>query len=114
MHVTPHIFATKNRKPIFLTLHWKETSIFLGDVSVLSADLVMDLGESLNPAIGEKMPNIFQRLFHLLFFSDVGQIEGAFVQGLGYVTMEQLIRAPSNGEILTTGPGTYKVGTKKN
>ena len=44
-------------------------------------DIVMDVGRSLNPAI------------------DVGQIEGAFVQGLGYVTMEEMVHGP-DGEIL--------------
>ena len=42
-----------------------EVNCQTGQVSILSADLVMDLGKSLNPAI------------------DIGQIEGAFVMGLG-------------------------------
>ena len=45
---------------------------------------MMDLGESLNPAI------------------DIGQIEGGFMQGYGLFVMEQLIHSP-NGALLTKG-----------
>ena len=41
---------------------------------------------------------------------DVGQIEGAFMQGLGYVTIEQMLRSKNTGELLSVGPGNYKVG----
>ena len=51
---------------------------------VLRTDIVMDLGESLNPAI------------------DIGQIEGGFMQGYGLFVMEQLIHSP-NGALLTKG-----------
>ncbi|RVE54764.1 hypothetical protein evm_000531 [Chilo suppressalis] len=61
-----------------------------GDHQVLRTDIVMDLGESLNPAI------------------DIGQIEGAFMQGYGFCTMEEMVFSPS-GEALSRGPGTYKV-----
>jgi xanthine dehydrogenase molybdopterin-binding subunit B len=64
-----------------------------GESTVLSADIVMDVGTSLNPAI------------------DIGQIEGAFVQGQGYVTTEQILLHPSSGKMLTTGPGSYKIPT---
>lgn len=50
----------------------------------------MDVGNSLNPAI------------------DIGQIEGAFMQGYGLLTIEQLLYSPK-GELLTKGPGTYKI-----
>jgi xanthine dehydrogenase/oxidase len=50
----------------------------------------MDLGESLNPAI------------------DVGQIEGAFLQGVGMLTTEELLFSP-DGTMLTRGPSTYKI-----
>lgn len=50
----------------------------------------MDLGESLNPAI------------------DIGQIEGAFVQGYGLFTMEELMYSPT-GSLYTRGPGMYKI-----
>lgn len=50
----------------------------------------MDLGESLNPAI------------------DIGQIEGAFMQGYGLFTIEEMVHSPS-GLPYTRGPGTYKI-----
>ena len=46
-------------------------------------------------------------------FSDVGQIEGAFMQGLGYVTIEQMLRSRHTGELLSVGPGNYKVHNLK-
>lgn len=61
-----------------------------GDHQVLRTDIVMDVGESLNPAI------------------DIGQIEGAFMQGYGLFTIEELVFSPS-GELLSRGPGTYKI-----
>lgn len=50
----------------------------------------MDIGDSLNPAV------------------DIGQIEGAFVQGYGLYTMEE-IRIRPDGTRLTRGPGNYKI-----
>ncbi|XP_032515070.2 xanthine dehydrogenase-like [Danaus plexippus] len=61
-----------------------------GDHRVLRTDIVMDVGESLNPAI------------------DIGQIEGAFIQGYGYYTLEEMLFSPT-GEVLTKGPGAYKI-----
>lgn len=61
-----------------------------GDHQVLRTDIVMDVGESLNPAI------------------DIGQIEGGFTQGYGYFTMEEMVFSPS-GELFSRGPGTYKI-----
>ena len=55
----------------------------------------MDVGKSLNPAL------------------DIGQIEGAFVQGTGFFTLEEL-KFDQEGKLLTTGPGTYKVPTFSN
>ena len=56
-------------------------------------DIVMDVGKSLNPAI------------------DIGQIEGAWVQGYGYMTMEEMLHG-DNGEILNKNLSTYKVCLK--
>ena len=50
----------------------------------------MDLGESLNPAI------------------DIGQVEGAFMQGYGMFTLVELVFS-DRGETLSKGPGTYKI-----
>ena len=43
------------------------------------------------------------------FTLDIGQIEGAFMQGLGYVTTEQILRSRETGELLSVGTGNYKV-----
>ncbi|XP_064080821.1 xanthine dehydrogenase/oxidase-like [Macrobrachium nipponense] len=67
-----------------------EIDCLTGNHSVLQTDIVMDIGETLNPAI------------------DIGQIEGAFAQGLGYVTLEELCYSPE-GVMLTRGPSTYKI-----
>lgn len=57
---------------------------------ILRTDIVMDVGQSLNPGI------------------DIGQVEGAFVQGTGLVTLEELRYSPE-GSLLTRGPGAYKI-----
>eukprot|EP00117_Sycon_ciliatum_P035268 scpid10358/ scgid2472/ Xanthine dehydrogenase/oxidase; Xanthine dehydrogenase; Xanthine oxidase; Xanthine oxidoreductase len=67
-----------------------EIDTLTGDSQVLKTEIVMDVGNSLNPAI------------------DIGQIEGAFVQGMGYFTMEESVVSP-NGFLFSRGPGTYKI-----
>ncbi|KAF4519991.1 hypothetical protein B566_EDAN005491 [Ephemera danica] len=67
-----------------------EIDCLTGDHQILRTDIVMDLGESLNPAI------------------DVGQVEGAFLQGVGLLTTEELLYSPE-GVMLTRGPSTYKI-----
>ena len=67
-----------------------EIDCLTGDHSVLKTDIVMDIGESINPAI------------------DIGQIEGAFAQGYGLFMMEQMMHSP-DGVLLTRGPGAYKI-----
>ena len=61
-----------------------------GESRVLRADMLQDVGSSLNPAI------------------DLGQIEGAFVQGQGWLTSEELVW-DKTGRLLTHGPSTYKI-----
>jgi xanthine dehydrogenase large subunit len=61
-----------------------------GEARVLRADLVQDCGRSLNPAI------------------DLGQIEGGFVQGLGWLISEELWW-DREGRLRTVGPSTYKI-----
>jgi xanthine dehydrogenase large subunit len=61
-----------------------------GESRVLRADILQDVGNSLNPAI------------------DLGQIEGAFVQGQGWLTSEELVWDKA-GRLLTHGPSTYKI-----
>ncbi|TPX38095.1 hypothetical protein SmJEL517_g00330 [Synchytrium microbalum] len=68
-----------------------EVDTLTGDHVVLRADVVMDIGRSMNPAI------------------DIGQIEGAFAQGQGWSTLEEPLVNPSTGVLLTRGPGAYKI-----
>lgn len=51
----------------------------------------MDVGQSINPGI------------------DYGQIEGAFVQGVGLFTIEESLWTSRDGQLATRGPGTYKI-----
>jgi xanthine dehydrogenase large subunit len=61
-----------------------------GETRVLRAELLQDCGQSINPAI------------------DLGQIEGAFVQGMGWLTSEELWW-DDKGRLRTHGPSTYKI-----
>jgi xanthine dehydrogenase large subunit len=61
-----------------------------GEHRCLRADLLQDCGRSLNPAV------------------DLGQIEGAFVQGMGWLTCEELWW-DAQGRLRTVGPSTYKI-----
>ncbi|XP_071963788.1 xanthine dehydrogenase/oxidase-like isoform X2 [Antedon mediterranea] len=67
-----------------------EIDCLTGDHVVLRTDIVMDVGDSINPAI------------------DIGQIEGGFIQGYGLFTLEEHRWSPS-GQLLTKGPGFYKI-----
>ncbi|HVW97868.1 MAG TPA: molybdopterin cofactor-binding domain-containing protein [Mucilaginibacter sp.] len=70
-----------------------EVDILTGETKILSADLAYDAGWSMNPAI------------------DIGQVEGAFVQGLGYVLSEKLVFEPEGddeGRLNTLNTWTYK------
>lgn len=58
-----------------------EVDVLTGEVKILKSDIVFDMGWSLNPAI------------------DIGQVEGAFVQGVGYVTTEKLVFQPDGEEV---------------
>ena len=64
-----------------------------GEHRVLRADVLHDVGRSLNPAI------------------DIGQIEGAFIQGQGWLTSEELVWHPQTGLLATHAPSTYKIPT---
>jgi xanthine dehydrogenase large subunit len=69
-----------------------------GEHRLLRVDILHDVGRSLNPAI------------------DIGQIEGGFIQGLGWLTMEELWWHPADagpraGLLATHAPSTYKIPT---
>jgi xanthine dehydrogenase large subunit len=61
-----------------------------GEMKVERVDIVHDVGRSLNPAV------------------DKGQIEGGFVQGMGWLTTEELVFHP-DGRLLSHAPSTYKI-----
>ena len=65
-----------------------------GEHRLLAVDILHDVGKSLNPAI------------------DRGQIEGGFIQGWGWLAMEELWRNAS-GELKTFAPSTYKIPTSR-
>ncbi|MDE1928522.1 MAG: xanthine dehydrogenase molybdopterin binding subunit, partial [Burkholderiales bacterium] len=64
-----------------------------GESRLLRADVLHDAGSSINPAI------------------DIGQVEGAFVQGMGWLTTEELVWHPVTGALATHAPSTYKIPT---
>jgi xanthine dehydrogenase large subunit len=61
-----------------------------GEWKLLRADALYDAGNSLNPAI------------------DIGQVEGAFIQGMGWLTTEELWWN-AQGKLMTHAPSTYKI-----
>jgi xanthine dehydrogenase large subunit len=61
-----------------------------GENRVLKVDILHDVGHSINPAI------------------DIGQIEGGFIQGMGWLTTEQLVWN-DKGHLATHAPSTYKI-----
>jgi xanthine dehydrogenase large subunit len=67
-----------------------ETDGFTGDSRVLRVDILEDVGDSVSPLI------------------DRGQIEGGFVQGLGWLTIEELLW-DAQGRLATAGASTYKL-----
>ena len=62
-----------------------------GDWTPLRADIKMDVGHSINPSV------------------DYGQIEGAFIQGQGLFTTEESLWHRASGQVVTKGPGNYKI-----
>ena len=95
---TPKIFydhATGSGSPFYYFAYGAACSEVLidtltGEYKILRADILHDVGASLNPAI------------------DIGQVEGAFVQGAGWLTTEELVWN-DEGRLMTTGPASYKV-----
>ncbi|XP_009126496.1 indole-3-acetaldehyde oxidase [Brassica rapa] len=69
-----------------------EVNILTGETTILRTDIIYDCGRSLNPAV------------------DLGQIEGAFVQGLGFFMLEEYLMN-SDGLIVTDSTWTYKIPT---
>ncbi|VAI22978.1 unnamed protein product [Triticum turgidum subsp. durum] len=69
-----------------------EVDVLTGGTTILRSDLVYDCGQSLNPAV------------------DLGQVEGAFVQGVGFFTNEDYA-TNADGLVVNDGTWTYKIPT---
>lgn len=99
-YATPHILydrAAHKGRPFYYFAYGAAVSevvidTLTGESRVLAVDILHDVGRSLNPAI------------------DLGQIEGAFVQGQGWLTTEELVFDDA-GRLLTHSPATYKIPT---
>jgi xanthine dehydrogenase large subunit len=97
-YMTPEIkydFTTLNGRAFYYYCYGAavsevEIDTRTGEWWLKAVDIVHDAGQSINPAI------------------DKGQIEGAYVQGMGWLTMEECIW-DKKGKLLTHGPSTYKI-----
>lgn len=97
-YMTPEIkydFTTLNGRAFYYYCYGAsvtevEIDTLTGEWRLKAVDIVHDAGKSINPAI------------------DIGQIEGAYVQGMGWLTMEECIW-DRKGKLLTHGPSTYKI-----
>ncbi|XP_047533953.1 xanthine dehydrogenase 1-like isoform X2 [Vanessa atalanta] len=74
-----------------ITLAEVEIDVLTGEWEIIRVDLIEDVGRSVNPEL------------------DVGQVEGAFIFGVGYWTSENLVYNRSNGEVLTNRTWDYWV-----
>ncbi len=82
---TPFLYFTQG-----VAVSEVEIDRFTGHMRVLRSDLLMDIGKPINPGI------------------DRGQITGGFIQGMGWLTNEEL-RYDAQGNLLTHSPTTYKI-----
>ena len=97
---TPKIFYDRSKawgRPFFyfaLGAACAEVEIdtLTGEYKVLRCDILHDVGQSINPAV------------------DIGQIEGGFVQGMGWLTTEELIW-DKKGKLASNSPANYKIPT---
>jgi xanthine dehydrogenase molybdopterin-binding subunit B len=97
---TPGIFfdrETGKGNPFFyyaygMAVSEVEIDTLTGETNLLRSDILHDVGDSLNEEI------------------DIGQIEGGFIQGVGWVTTEE-IKWDKSGNLLTHSPDTYKIPT---
>ncbi|SEA65402.1 xanthine dehydrogenase molybdopterin binding subunit [Paraburkholderia sartisoli] len=99
-YATPKLYwdqATLQGRPFYYYSYGAAVSevvidTLTGEMRVLRADALHDVGASLNPAL------------------DVGQVEGGFIQGMGWLTTEELWWN-AGGKLMTHAPSTYKIPT---
>ncbi|MBF8222123.1 xanthine dehydrogenase molybdopterin binding subunit [Halomonas sp. 328] len=97
-YATPLIHYDRNTgkgRPFYYYAHGAavsevEVDTLSGEYQVTRVDILHDVGDSLNPAI------------------DIGQVEGAFIQGMGWMTSEEL-KWNDAGRLVSDGPATYKI-----
>ena len=95
---TPKIFYDRDKaagRPFYYFAYGAACSEVIvdtltGEYKMLRTDILHDVGAALNPAI------------------DIGQVEGAFVQGMGWLTTEELVWN-NKGKLVTNGPAGYKI-----
>jgi xanthine dehydrogenase molybdopterin binding subunit len=95
---TPDIYYDKKKgrgKPFHyfafgMAVSEVQIDVLTGETKVLAVDILHDAGKSIHESI------------------DIGQIEGGFIQGMGWVLNEELVYA-EDGRLLTDSPGTYKI-----
>ncbi|XP_039757277.1 xanthine dehydrogenase-like [Pararge aegeria] len=68
-----------------------EIDVLTGEFQIKRTDVIVDCGQTINPEV------------------DIGQMEGAFLMGLGYWTCEKLVYNPSNGELMTNRTWLYYI-----
>jgi len=99
-YATPKIYFDKNNfrgRPFLYFCYGAAVSEVMidtmtGENKILRVDIIHDAGRAINPTI------------------ELGQIEGGFVQGAGWLTMEE-VNWKSNGQLTTHSPSTYKIPT---
>ncbi|XP_063625275.1 xanthine dehydrogenase/oxidase-like [Cydia splendana] len=90
-HAFVSLFDTQKYEVHGVTLAEVEVDILTGEWELLRVDLLEDAGMSISPSV------------------DVGQVEGAFIMGLGYWTTEHMVYDSDTGEVLTDRPWNYHV-----
>ena len=100
-YATPKVYWDRERlrgRPFYYFAYGAAVSevvidTLTGEWTLARADILHDAGRSLNPAI------------------DIGQIEGGFIQAMGWLTMEELVWHKQSGLLQTRAPSTYKIPT---
>ncbi|XP_078252682.1 xanthine dehydrogenase/oxidase-like [Rhinoraja longicauda] len=73
-----------------VTVAEAEVDVLTGENQITQVDILFDCGESMNPDV------------------DIGQVEGAFIMGMGYWLTEKMVYDPKTGDVLNPGTWEYK------